>query len=148
MATGLDNPVRAELLKRRRRLEPAMTASTAQLRLDSLLQEVDAALSRLDTGSFGLCEVCHDPIEAERLAADPLVRFCLDHLTEPQQRALEQNLDLASHIQSALLPQNGLVYGGWSSAYHFQAAGLVSGDSAGSRARVNRGKCGDNAGQP
>ena len=82
----------------------------------------------MDAGSFGLCEVCHELIEKDRIVADPLVRFCLDHLTEPQQRALEQHLDLASRIQSALLPKPGLVFGGWQTAFHYQPAGLVSGD--------------------
>jgi len=128
MATHFDDSIRAELLSRRQRLETAASSSPGQSYLSSLLREVDSALSRLDDGTFGLCDTCHDPIEAERLAADPLVRFCLDHLTVPEQRALEQDLDLAANIQAALLPKNGLVQGSWETAYHFQAAGPVSGD--------------------
>jgi len=41
-----------------------------------------------DQGTFGLCETCHDTIEAERLLADPLVRFCLDHLTSARTACL------------------------------------------------------------
>ncbi len=128
MATYFDDSIRTELLSRRQRLEAATVSSSGSSYLNSLLREVDSALSRLDDGSFGLCEVCHEPIEAERIAANPLVRFCLDHLTVSEQRALQQDLDLAAHIQSALLPKNGLVQGIWSTAYHFQAAGPVSGD--------------------
>jgi len=51
---------------------------------------VDRALDRLDAGTFGLCQVCQYPIEPERLAADPLTCFCLDHLTRSEARALEQ----------------------------------------------------------
>ena len=48
--------------------------------LAGLLVDVDAALERLDSGAYGLCESCHEPIEKERLEVDPLCRVCLDHL--------------------------------------------------------------------
>ena len=82
----------------------------------------------MDAGSYGLCEECHEPIEKDRLAADPLVRLCLDHLTAPQQRLLEQDLELASSIQSALLPKSSVAHGGWRVAFHYQPVGVVSGD--------------------
>jgi len=43
------------------------------------------------------------PSKQRRLLADPLVRFCLDHLTSAEQRALESDLSLAARIQRALL---------------------------------------------
>jgi phosphoserine phosphatase RsbU/P len=128
MATYYDDGLRTQLVTRQQKLQSAVASFPGRSDLAFLLYEVDAALSRMDLGSFGLCEVCHEPIERERLAADPLVRFCLDHLTAPQQRALEQDLDLAARIQSALLPKAGLVHGGWRTAFHFQPAGPVSGD--------------------
>jgi sigma-B regulation protein RsbU (phosphoserine phosphatase) len=82
----------------------------------------------MNAGTYGLCETCHDPIEADRLRADPLIRFCLDHLTPGEQRALEQDLDLASRIQSKLLPSHDLQAAGWEAHYHYEPAGLVSGD--------------------
>ena len=45
--------------------------------------------------------------------ADPLVRYCLDHLTPPQRDALQRDLDLASQLQRNLLPQVGLRAGCW-----------------------------------
>jgi phosphoserine phosphatase RsbU/P len=128
MATHFDNALRTQLLDRRHRLENSIAASPDRSYLTSLLKEVDAALSRMDDGSYGICEECHEPIESERLAADPLVRFCLDHLSAPQQRALEQDLELAARIQLALLPQNDMMYGGWHTMYHYEPAGPVSGD--------------------
>ncbi len=128
MATHLDLAFRTQLATRRQKLESALSSSSDREYLTGLLQEVDAALNRMAAGTFGLCEVCHDTIENDRLAADPLVRFCLDHLTPPQQRALEQDLNLATNIQSALLPKRDIVYGGWRTAYHYQPAGPVSGD--------------------
>jgi phosphoserine phosphatase RsbU/P len=130
-ATQFDSTLRQQLVSRRERLEHAITASPGSLgrtNLSHLLQEVDQALARMEDGSYGLCEICREPIENERLSADPLVRLCLDHLTIPQQRLLEQDLELASRIQSALLPKAGVVHGGWRAAFHYQPFGLVSGD--------------------
>ena len=118
---------REQLLDRRRKLETAAVRRGAG-EVTRLLQEVDAALRRLEMGTFGLCETCHDPIEADRLLSDPLTRFCLDHLTAGEQRALEQDLDLASRIQRELLPKADTRLDGWEIAYHYQPAGPVSGD--------------------
>ena len=41
-----------------------------------------------------------------------LARLCLSHLTSAQRRALEQDLDLASRIQTAMLPMPHLVPAG------------------------------------
>ena len=41
------------------------------------LEEVDAALVRLDAGVYGRCEVCGAPIAAGRLEARPTARTCL-----------------------------------------------------------------------
>jgi sigma-B regulation protein RsbU (phosphoserine phosphatase) len=128
---------RDQLLDRRQKLETAVATLPGATDVTRLLQEVDAALRRMDAGTFGLCESCGDTVEAERLLADPLTRFCLDHLTSIEQRALEEDLDLASRIQRELLPKlearpggpggpGGIV--GWEIAYHYQAAGPVSGD--------------------
>jgi sigma-B regulation protein RsbU (phosphoserine phosphatase) len=82
----------------------------------------------MDIGTYGLCEVCHDPVETERLLADPLTRFCLGDLTPREQRALEEDLELASQIQTGLLPPRSQQIDGWEVSYHYQPAGAVSGD--------------------
>lgn len=128
MATKLVSEIRSQLTSRQQSLKKAISISPDDTYLSDLLREVDAAVSRLDSGTFGICEVCHDAIENERLAADPLVRFCIDHLTESQRTALEQDLELAGRIQSALLPPRDLHHGGWRTAYHFEPEGTVSGD--------------------
>lgn len=120
--------IRNQLLERRHRLETAEAAAGRAGEVQRLLQEVDAALRRIEAGTFGLCETCADPIEADRLLADPLTRFCLDHLTPGEQRALEQDLALAARIQRELLPKLDARLDGWTTAYHYGPAGLVSGD--------------------
>jgi RNA polymerase-binding protein DksA len=42
------------------------------------LEEVHAALARIEAGTYGICEVCGKPIGAERLAAIPWARLCID----------------------------------------------------------------------
>lgn len=43
------------------------------------IAEVDAALDRLADGSYGICEVCREPINPERLAVRPIASRCLTH---------------------------------------------------------------------
>lgn len=129
MADERSSPsVREDLQVRRSRLEDAMRSVPDDPRLARLLGEVDAALERVRNGTYGVCEACHEPIEAERLLADPLACFCLAHLTPDQQRALEDDLSLASRIQERLLPEKSLQAEGWEAAYHYAPAGPVSGD--------------------
>ena len=42
------------------------------------LSDIDDALSRLDAGRYGTCETCGRPIGAERLAARPVARTCIE----------------------------------------------------------------------
>ncbi len=42
------------------------------------LAEVDAALARLDAGSYGVCERCGGPVGDGRLEARPETRLCID----------------------------------------------------------------------
>lgn len=120
--------LREQLFNRRQRLETAIRVSIEPEGLVRLLQEVDSALKRMDAGTYGLCDLCHEPIEKDRMLADPLVCYCLDHLTPGQKRALEQDLELASYIQRELLPKQGLTLAGWEVAYHYKPLGPVSGD--------------------
>ncbi len=128
MAAAPDYGLREQLLDRRRRLEAVPGGRRDESNLRQLLAEVDAALARIDQGTFGLCEVCHDPIEPERLRVDPTTRFCLDHLTPGQQRALEDDMSLAARIQRELLPKPGLRLPGWEMHFHYAPSGVVSGD--------------------
>ena len=128
MATAENSYIRTELELRRERLQAASRNNLTDASLQQLLASVDAALSRLQAGTFGICEQCHDSIEAERLLCNPLVRFCLDHLSAEEQRALEKDLVLAAGIQRALLPRADWSVDGWQARYHYQPANMVSGD--------------------
>jgi RNA polymerase-binding protein DksA len=41
------------------------------------LAEVEAALARLDAGTYGTCERCGEPIAEDRLEARPVARTCI-----------------------------------------------------------------------
>jgi sigma-B regulation protein RsbU (phosphoserine phosphatase) len=128
MASSTETFASAQLQTRRGKLKAAIQEVGKTPHLTHLLQEVDAALGRIQNGSYGLCEACHESIEEDRLMADPLVCFCLDHLTADQQRALEQDLELASRIQRGLLPKRQMRLDGWEVYYHYEPFGAVSGD--------------------
>lgn len=118
---------RPRLLERRARLQAAATSVSAAY-LNDLIAEIDSALQRIDSGSYGLCEFCHDTIEADRLERNPLVRFCLDHLSQAELLAHQQDLDLAAQIQSKLLPAKDIVLENWDTQYRYEPVGAVGGD--------------------
>jgi sigma-B regulation protein RsbU (phosphoserine phosphatase) len=121
-----ERQVRDDLQSRRVRLDQARAAGLAGVH--QLIEDVDAALARIETGTYGLCETCHDAIEADRLAADPLARVCLDHLSREQRDVLERDLSMAGEIQRGLLPTHDLAFDGWLMHYAYRPAGPVSGD--------------------
>ena len=43
------------------------------------LRDVDAALAKLDDGSYGKCEECGEEIAEARLEAMPSARYCIKH---------------------------------------------------------------------
>jgi RNA polymerase-binding transcription factor DksA len=47
-------------------------------RVEAQLAEIDAALGRLDGGTYGICELCGKPIGEERLEAMPATRYCVE----------------------------------------------------------------------
>lgn len=118
----------SQLEERKRRLETALAGSAASAGLASLLRDVDSALERMTQGTYGLCDVCHESVEQDRLLADPLTRYCIDHLTGEQRAALQRDLELATEVQRKLLPQANLRVDGWETSFHYAPLGPVSGD--------------------
>ena len=46
--------------------------------LEAQVADIEHATARLANGSYGSCEACGKPIDADRLAARPAARFCLE----------------------------------------------------------------------
>lgn len=51
--------------------------------LEAEMDEVQAALDRLEDGTYGKCALCGQPIGEERLQALPATRYCIDHHGAP-----------------------------------------------------------------
>lgn len=49
-----------------------------QNRLKSQLVEIELALARIETGSYGICEETEEPIESDRLLAIPWTRLSIE----------------------------------------------------------------------
>ena len=47
--------------------------------LKEQLDAVELALTKLDDGTYGLCERCQQPIPDARLEAMPASRYCIEH---------------------------------------------------------------------
>ena len=60
----------------------AASEASIQMRLQQtdsrLLRAIDEALARVSRGTYGLCEVCGEPISDVRLTAVPWTRLCLN----------------------------------------------------------------------
>lgn len=52
--------------------------STISDDLQSLVNQIDGALHRMELGTYGTCERCGKPIGQERLEAFPYVAYCID----------------------------------------------------------------------
>lgn len=122
-----DAVLRERLLDRRQRLSQAAGLGH-QTHLRELLHQVDSALEKMEVGGYGVCEICHGPINRDRLLADPVTSVCLECFTPEQRRDLERDLQTAADIQAALFPQRGLAVPGWRLDYHLEPLGPVSGD--------------------
>jgi DnaK suppressor protein len=45
---------------------------------EQLMEEINAALARIEQGTFGHCEKCRNDIARERLQAVPYTRYCIE----------------------------------------------------------------------
>ncbi|MGO9798917.1 MAG: TraR/DksA family transcriptional regulator [Candidatus Binatus sp.] len=61
-----------------RSLEDIETDAGLIERYEFQLKAIDAALSRLERGRYGICEKCKEEIPLERLKAVPFAAYCID----------------------------------------------------------------------
>lgn len=88
--------LRSTLLDRRELLVSSINLTPSNTNLSELLEQVDAALGRVSAGTYGICEICKQPIEDDRLHADPLVRSCASHLAPEELGRVVSDKRLAS----------------------------------------------------
>ena len=48
--------------------------------LEPRLRDINAALERIENGTYGICKVCGKEIESERLEANQAATTCKDHI--------------------------------------------------------------------
>jgi DnaK suppressor protein len=51
-----------------------------------VLNEIDAALKRIEAGTYGLCTACGSEIAPERLDAYPWATLCMDDARKAERR--------------------------------------------------------------
>ncbi len=62
-------------------------------RTQELLRQVNAALERIQDGSYGVCLECEEPIAARRLAAVPWAAHCLSCAEKAEQERRSPAVD-------------------------------------------------------
>ncbi|TAN45848.1 MAG: RNA polymerase-binding protein DksA [Nitrospirae bacterium] len=50
-----------------------------------LLNKIEEAIEKIDTGNYGTCEVCGEEINVKRLEARPVTTMCIDCKTEQEE---------------------------------------------------------------
>jgi DnaK suppressor protein len=64
-------------LSRMDALQAQAMAQASGRRRSVMLQRIGAALTRLDTGDYGFCAACEEPIDPKRLEFDPAATLCI-----------------------------------------------------------------------
>src|SRR3989339_1474686 len=59
--------------------EELETQTGLEYQLEERLKKVNAALKRIEDGSYGVCSVCSEKIDEKRLEANPLAKNCIEH---------------------------------------------------------------------
>ena len=59
------------------------------------LNVISESLEKIEEGTFGICEICNEPVDDELLRMDYTATVCLGHYTEDELRQLENELELS-----------------------------------------------------
>jgi RNA polymerase-binding protein DksA len=62
------------------------------------LERLEAALQRMEEGTYGVCEACGQAIELERLAALPIATLCIACAHQGAQPQLSTEIERLSHV--------------------------------------------------
>ena len=139
MQTSVINLIREGLLEKRdnlRNWQVAMPEAKKEIELGTVdesavraeLETIDASLEKMETGEFGICEVCHEYVDSELIQMDYTATVCLGHYTQEELRQLESELELSQVVQRALLPQHVPTISGYDIAAFSRPAQIVTGD--------------------
>lgn len=96
--------------------------------VEDRLHVIDTELARIDEGTFGICEVCHENVDEALLQMDYTSTVCLGHFSDQELRQLESELELSQIVQRGLLPQQAPEIPGLAVAAFSRPAQIVGGD--------------------
>ena len=96
--------------------------------IEEHLHVIDESLEKINEGTFGICKICHEPVDRELLQMDYTASVCLGHFTDEELRQLESELELSQVIQRGLLPQTLPSIDGLNIAAFSLPAHIVGGD--------------------
>ncbi|MCK5096444.1 MAG: TraR/DksA C4-type zinc finger protein [Candidatus Pacebacteria bacterium] len=63
-------------------IEEYETNSAVIAELEVRLKNIDAALARIENGTYGICKICGEKIEDDRLEANPAANTCKAHMND------------------------------------------------------------------
>ena len=71
----------------------------------ALLDEIDDALQRIDSGTFGICLGTCEPIGTTRLQARPWAKYCIDYARLLEKGLVHRDEDRESAIAAGIAEQ-------------------------------------------
>jgi len=72
------------------------------------LAEIDAALERIEDGTFGICEECEEKIHSGRLKAMPFTTVCVNCKSkEEKEKGVFKRLDTRGSYRKVTFPEGG-----------------------------------------
>jgi phosphoserine phosphatase RsbU/P len=139
METSVINQIREGLLEKKENLEQWQIATPEpekeielgfadESAVDTQLDTIDTCLEKMEEGTYGICEICHESVDSELLQMDFTATVCLGHYSEDELRQLESELELSQVVQRALLPQRVPPLAGYDIAAFSRPAQIVTGD--------------------
>lgn len=139
MQTSVINLIREGLLEKKENLQKWQVAtpdSEKQIQLGAALEAdvqvelavIDSSLEKMEAGTYGICEICHEDVDSELLQMDFTATVCLGHYTEQELRQLESELELSQVVQRALLPAHVPSIPSYDIAAFSRPAQIVTGD--------------------
>lgn len=139
MQTSVINLIREGMLEKKENLQNWQVATPEaqkeielamadELAVQKELDIIAKSLEKMETGEFGICEVCHEVVDSELLQMDYTSCICLSHYSEAEIRQLESELELSQTVQRALLPAHVPSLQGYDIAAFSRPAQIVTGD--------------------
>jgi DnaK suppressor protein len=71
-------------------------AESIKISMEGQLADVERALGRLESGEYGVCEICGKKIPDARLQARPAARYCVEDQEKVERQAVDRKPEARS----------------------------------------------------